>query len=401
MGRLKDAPKTRSRQKYIAAPDVLEAMIARLRGPSLKESFPKLSREWHSKLNGTYTPRHFGPGSSYKAWWRRKCASGEVHVFCSAVSTRVRALKGGSRFAGCSICSGRTPKPAGSLEAASAVIAREWLEKENNFPTSRLITNSRKLGLWRCSNLKEVRGHKKRCNTVFSTKVCARTHIKNPQHCPKCFSGERVNLDRDYPSKVRRLYVTSKENLGFSSDRLPASYRVFWRCPDKHLWYERFEDLKKRHFNCPTCCLEDAGTLAEYPQLATQFYAKLNDGLTARRINIKGASDLVLTWKCDQAPDHVWQARLYSRVTLGTGCPYCTKRRLTASNSLANFPEIARELDSEANGHLNPEDILANTTKSYGFLCSSCGWRWRTQVRLRTQRGYGCPKCKRKKTARS
>jgi hypothetical protein len=96
-------------------------------------------------------------------------------------------------------------------------------------------------------------------------------------------------------------------------------------------------------------------------------------------------------WRC--ASGHEWQAVVASRSSAGAGCPYCTNRRVSATNSLAAcFPELAREWHPTKNGRLRPKDVIAGGSRRAWWRCAS-GHEWEALVSSRSSAGVGCPYC--------
>ena len=95
-------------------------------------------------------------------------------------------------------------------------------------------------------------------------------------------------------------------------------------------------------------------------------------------------------WTCEKG--HQWEAMVKSRAG-GTGCPYCSNRRIVAGeNDLASaYPELAAEWDAEKNGVLSPTALPAGTTKKVWWRCGK-GHTWCAAVSSRV-RGAGCPVC--------
>ena len=74
-----------------------------------------------------------------------------------------------------------------------------------------------------------------------------------------------------------------------------------------------------------------------------QFLFLGNGDLTADWI-LNGTNDKVW-WQCDKGPDHEWETTVSHRTFGGNGCPCCTGRKLSVTNSLATkSPKIAAQL---------------------------------------------------------
>ncbi len=100
-------------------------------------------------------------------------------------------------------------------------------------------------------------------------------------------------------------------------------------------------------------------------------------------------------WKCSKG--HEWQATPNNRTTSGTGCPFCSNRRvLFGYNDLATInPDVAKEWNYDKNGDLKPENIVYSSHKKVWWKCSK-GHEWQTDLDHRNK-GGNCPICSNKK----
>ena len=96
-------------------------------------------------------------------------------------------------------------------------------------------------------------------------------------------------------------------------------------------------------------------------------------------------------WKCEK--NHSWDMSPYKK-TQSKGCPFClNKRVLVGFNDLATlFPNLAKEWDFEAN-QIDINSVVIGSTRKINWICSKCNHKWTADVRMRTQRGHGCPRC--------
>ncbi|MBN4056311.1 DEAD/DEAH box helicase family protein, partial [Rhodothermus sp. AH-315-K08] len=98
-------------------------------------------------------------------------------------------------------------------------------------------------------------------------------------------------------------------------------------------------------------------------------------------------------WKCDGGADHEYRATPSARKR-GGGCPFCTGKRASVTNSLASlYPDIAAEWHPVKNGELTPSQLVAGSSKDVWWACQTCGHEWAAKPIARTRRGQGCPYC--------
>lgn len=137
--------------------------------------------------------------------------------------------------------------------------------------------------------------------------------------------------------------------------------------------------------------------LTDYPEIATQWHPTLNVGLDVSAVTAK--SHKKVWWKCAAGFDHEWTAPVSNR-TLGRGCPFCSGKAVTRSNSLAALhPEIAREWHPEKNGQLTPFDVSPGSSKKIWWQCKKFSdhvWDAPTKARVK---GGGCSFCSGKRVA--
>ena len=70
----------------------------------------------------------------------------------------------------------------------------------------------------------------------------------------------------------------------------------------------------------------------------------------------------------------------------GTGCPYCTGRKVTPKQGglVKQFPLLAAEWDVEKNAPLTPQDVTTGSHKLIWWLCPK-GHSYRSAVKTRAQ----------------
>ena len=163
-----------------------------------------------------------------------------------------------------------------------------------------------------------------------------------------------------------------------------SNVRVPWICPYGHKWNAVIDNRSRRGDRCPFCInklvLDGFNDLQSTdPEIAKMAYG-WDPGTVTRGTSRKR------TWKC--ALGHQWSAAV-SSVTSGTGCPYCTNRKiLPGFNDLKTlFPNIAAEADG-----WDPSLIGAGSHKKVKWLCAS-GHRFEASIVNRTRRMDRCSVC--------
>ena len=151
--------------------------------------------------------------------------------------------------------------------------------------------------------------------------------------------------------------------------------------------------------SCPYCTgrkvtPKQGGLVKQFPLLAAEWDVEKNTPLTPQ--DVTTGSHKLIWWRCPKG--HSWRAAVYSRTTLGTGCPVCTGRQaLAGENDLATlYPDIAAQWDEEKNGVLHPNNVTAGSNRRVWWKCEK-GHSYRAMIAQRVQRGDGCPYCANRK----
>ena len=192
---------------------------------------------------------------------------------------------------------------------------------------------------------------------------------------------------------IERNLPLTPDDVTFGSHK-----RVWWTCPNGHSWqamvYTRSEGA-----SCPYCTgrkasPEQNSLTKQFPALAAEWDDEMNAPLTPQ--DVTTGSHKLIWWRCPKG--HSWRAAVYSRTTLGTGCPVCTGRQaLAGENDLATlYPDIAAQWDEKKNGALHPSNVTAGSNRRVWWKCEK-GHSYRAVIAQRVQRGDGCPYCANRK----
>lgn len=270
-----------------------------------------------------------------------------------------------------------------TLASKHRAVARQWHPKKNGDLTPKDVKPaSRKKVWWQCPE-----GHE------WQAVVYSRT--LNNTGCPYC-SGKKAGKDNClstlFPKIAKEWHPEKNGSLTPKDVTKGSKKRVWWQCTQGHEWQAPVYD-RTNGKGCPYCAhraLGDDNNLAALnPGVAKEWHPTKNRSLKPN--DVFPAAGVKVWWRCSHG--HEWQATVNSRTTLGTGCPYCSGRKIAKERSLATLHRgIAREWDKDANGDLTPKDVSELSKKTVTWKCRK-GHTWEASVRSRTQTGSGCPVC--------
>lgn len=128
-----------------------------------------------------------------------------------------------------------------------------------------------------------------------------------------------------------------------------------------------------------------------HPEIASEW-SERNYPHTPEQVTA-GSHDRV--WWKGKSCGHEWQTSVGNRCINGTGCPYCSSRKiLKGFNDLkTRHPELVEEW-SDRNGYLKPSEVGAFSRKKVWWKCKN-GHEWQATVNSRSQ-GNGCRICSNK-----
>lgn len=278
--------------------------------PTLAQTHPELSKEWHYKKNCGFGPEDFSYGSNISVWW--KCSQNARHIW------RERIIKRAFRGDNCPYCSHQRVSKSTSLATVDPGLAKEW-HPNNPITAQDVLSNSHFKALWQCQ--------KRKCHTWFAT---VKLRSSGKTGCPHCHLESFYNLKKN-PAVFK--YFDLEKNKDINPSHLGRRKAVWWRCDvaSDHVWYRPFHDNLK--FQCPFCRglkLSVTNSLkALFPNLAKEFHPSRNGKLTAATVTSRSIK--MCWWKCSKNPRHIWQSTIHNRTQLGNGCPKCWAERRPAA----------------------------------------------------------------------
>ena len=201
----------------------------------LETVYPQIATEWDSIKNG-YGPNLIVASSRKIVWWR--CSLG--HRYQAMVYDRTGPLK-----IGCPYCSGRKALPGfNDLATLYPDVAAEWDYINNkNLTPEKVTIGYGKPVWWRCPN-----GHS------YKRTISLKIHCSSS--CPYCSGFKTIrgvtDLQTVYPELAKEW---SDKNLPLTpSDISYKSVRkVWWVCPNNHVYIARIRDKVYANRKCPYC----------------------------------------------------------------------------------------------------------------------------------------------------
>lgn len=347
----------------------------------LSITHPQLATQWHSTKNGNLTPDRVLAGSNKKAWWM--CSQASDHEWEAVIASRVRL------GAGCPCCSGHKPSITNSLASLYPEIAAQWHPTKNGSLTpNQVVAGSGKNAWWKCPHSSE---HE------WEARIAHRGRGVGCPFCRGLRPSATNSLASRYPEIAKEWHPTKNGLLTPDQVVAGSNNKAWWICPNgaDHEW-EAIIYSRVKGNGCPFCSgkkVSVTNSLASlYPEIAKEWHSEKNGQLTPAQV--VAGSNQKFWWKCIKAPDHEWKTSIAHRVD-GTGCPFCSSRKLSVTNSLASrCPEIAKEWHPTKNGSLTPEQVIAGIAKKVWWRCSiDSSHEWEALISNRTQHGRGCPAC--------
>lgn len=201
----------------------------------------------------------------------------------------------------------------------------------------------------------------------------------------------KPKLSREWHPKRNRP-LTPRDVTVFSNRK------VWWLCAKGHAWQAVISN-RSLGTGCPYCAGHVAhkdnclGTMN--PAVAAEWHPTRNAPLTPKDVTARTRRKA--WWLCRNG--HTWSANISNR-SQGTGCPYCSGRKVGKANCLKTiYPKLAAEWHPSRNRPLTPADVTAWAVRTVWWRCPA-GHDWRAPIGARSE-GKQCRQCKKSGTARS
>ena len=352
---------------------------------SMRATHPHLADQFDLTRNGDLRPESIKAGTGFMLHW--KCDEGPDHEWAAKGNNRVYK-------SGCPFCAGKRPSVTNSVASLHPAIASELhpTKNEEGVTADQLTEGTSKPVWWLCGA----------CRREWKEPVRNRTESGKTM-CKTCRPSDvgkkyRKPISETHP-KAAAFWDYAKNELTPADMTSGSGKKVHWKCdkgPD-HEWLQSVNKRVNSRIECLVCSghrIVGSNCLAAtQPELAAQWdYTKNSDEFSPETIG-EGSGETI-HWKCDKGPDHEWPQIVAMRLK-APGCPFCSSRRLSITNSLATRPDLAAEWHPTKNGDLTPDDVTAGAAERRWWLCGDCEHEWETSPSLRLRQETGCALCNR------
>lgn len=171
-----------------------------------------------------------------------------------------------------------------------------------------------------------------------------------------------------------------------------SKYNAWWKCKNGHEWQQIVYNRVKAK-NCPYCSgirSSVENNLSKNSPLISQEWHPFKNG-NLKSENFLTHSNKKIWWKCRYG--HEYESKISDR-SKGSGCPYCSGKKLIPERSLARVnPELLKEWHPSKNAEITPYDMSAGSHKKVWWKCPKGeDHEWEATVKNRVN-GRGCPVC--------
>lgn len=286
-----------------------------------------------------------------------------------------------------------------SLSVEYPELSKEWnYERNGNLTPQMFYSGCGDRVWWRCS-----KGHE--------WKAAIHSRSKGSVGCPYCSNTKVLQGFNDLattdPDIAMEWHPSKNGELLPQGVTRRTGKKVWWVCSEGHEYQMKVYHRTTGH-KCPYCIGRSAISgendfTIHHPELLDEWDYKKNEGMSPS--DYLPGSEKKVWWICRHC-GYSWSTIIANRVK-GHGCPECGKQ---LGNSKALETKIQRygSFESWCNEHPDKQYLLEEwdesnelkpssvTPKSYNKIhwkCSTCGYRWTSEVFRRANMDKTCPVC--------
>ena len=407
---------------------------------------PDILSEWDYGMN-TVTPSEVSRGYSNILYWRCK----EGHSYRSKIVDRIRGN-------GCPYCSGRKAIAGISdLFTKYPLLKSEWDFEKNLIDPTSIVRGGNKQFWWKCERGHEwkstVTARIGNDNIIHMCPKCARSlrvsfsekilffYIKKnfpdalENYRPAWLSGKELDIyipsihtaieydgawyhkterdiEKDSLCNDNKIVLIRIRERG--AKKLIGSSSIVFSLPDKNRpdgshvipalnFIERqlktsfnvdiakdYDEIRKMvsSFSIDNC------VAVTNPEVLSEWDYEKNSKSGHTPYNLSAGANVYVYWRCKKG--HSYKAILPNKINGGTGCPYCSGRKiLKGFNDIATTePELLLIWDYEKN-IISPDEVSSGSNKEVWLKCER-GHSYR--VKMLNHKKGGCPYCSGHKT---
>ena len=141
------------------------------------------------------------------------------------------------------------------------------------------------------------------------------------------------------------------------------------------------------------CILNTRGMLKDNKELMKHYDFELNKDIDLSKLTAR--CNTKVWWKCEKCGES-WLAQVASQNDKNKqhGCPYCSGRLVIKGKNdlMSQYPNLVEEWDFEKN-KVSPDEVHAKSSRMFGWICKTCGKKWKATPGNRSYNNSGCPHC--------
>jgi len=259
------------------------------------------------------------------------------------------------------------------------VLMLDWDYSKNIGRVKELIStgSSKFLVDWKCHI----------CGYEWSQKAVNR--VKHISGCKQCYT-KADSFPLKYPILFKDWDIDANKDIDPQLLTSGSSKIIHWKCHKcGYKWIQPLYVRVKLKSTCKICQVEEDLFINTHPHLLEEWDYEKNIGINPGHLT-KGSNKKVW-WNCKKCGNS-FQADIYRRAIVGSGCGACRKRFQTKVPLSITHPELVKEWDYEKNIKYDPCKLTYGSNFKVSWNCKK-GHNYESPICDRVF-GNGCPYCR-------